>query len=168
MRWMVPSSLLVFFFLAACGPNLKADKPKTADEILAEQEMIAYENEQKADDHASPVLEDEELESDQKRNWDQRQSEIELKRAARSASTCHGSIPEEKRAQQPKGKAEVSLVFANNGNVKSATISSPFDGTDVGACALRAMKAVIVPPFQSEPEHQITWTVDLTGEKPKE
>jgi hypothetical protein len=33
---------------------------------------------------------------------------------------------------------------------------------------LRAMKSVIVPPFTDEPEHSVTWKVDLTGEAKKE
>ncbi|MBN2194495.1 MAG: hypothetical protein JW751_16880 [Polyangiaceae bacterium] len=147
--------------VSACMPSMKPDEPKTVDDILDEQERIAYENEQDGDQGV--VDSDGTLEIDEKAKWDERQSEIELKRAARSAATCHGSIPEEKRAAQPKGEATVELVFAPTGNVRSATISSPFEGTDVGACALRAMKAVIVPNF-SGPDHPVTWKVDLSGQ----
>jgi len=148
--------------LSACGPSMKPDQPKTVDEILDEQERIAYESEQDGD-RGYVGDDDGTLEIDEKAKWDERQSEIELKRAARSASTCHGSIPEEKRKAQPKGEATVELVFAPSGSVKSATISAPFEGTEVGACALRAMKAVIVPNF-SGPDHPVTWKVDLSGE----
>ncbi len=148
--------------LSACGPSMKPDKPKTVDEILDEQERIAYESEQDGNEGSSGG-DDGTLEIDEKAKWDDRQSEIELKRAARSASTCHGSIPEEKRKAQPKGEATVELVFAPSGKVKSATISAPFEGTEVGACALRAMKAVIVPNF-SGADHPVTWKVDLSGE----
>ncbi len=161
MRWMV-LGVLGSFSMVACGPSMKADKPKTVDEILYEHEMAAYEAEQN-DTGYVPGADDEELESDQKAAWDERQATLELKRAARSAATCHGSIPEEKQKEQPKGEAEVTLVFVTHGTVKSATISSPFDGTDVGKCALRAMENVIVPPFTNEPEHTVTWKVDLTG-----
>lgn len=147
--------------VAACAPSMRPDKPKTAAEILDEQERLAYEAEQNDDEEYAST--EGELDVDAKARWDERQSEIELKRAARSASTCHGSIPEEKQKEQPRGEATVELVFSPNGNVKSATISSPFDGTEVGACALRAMKAVIVPNF-SGPDHPVTWKVDLSGE----
>jgi hypothetical protein len=150
----------VVVLLTACGPSMKPDTPKTVDDILDEQEKIAYENEQNGNQGDSS--DDGTLEVDEKAKWDDRQSEIELKRAARSASTCHGSIPEEKRKDQPKGEAEVQLVFSPNGKVKSASISSPFEGTDVGKCALRAMQAVIVPNFTG-PDHPVTWKVDLTG-----
>lgn len=161
MRWMVLSVAGVLF-VSACGPSMKADKPKTVEEILHDNEMEAYKAEQ--NDTGYVPGGDEELESDKKSSWDEKQATIELKRAARSAATCHGSIPEEKQKDQPKGEAEVSLVFSNHGSVKSGTISAPFEGTDVGACALRAMKAVIVPPFTDEPTHSVTWKVDLTGQ----
>jgi hypothetical protein len=166
MRWMV-LGLLSSFAVVACGPSMKADQPKTVDEILKEHEMAAYEAEQN-DTGYVPGADDEELDSDSKSSWDEKQSTLELKRAARSAATCHGSIPEEKQKEQPKGEAEVTLVFITHGTVKSASISAPFDGTDVGKCALRAMKSVIVPPFTDEPEHTVTWKVDLTGEAKKE
>jgi hypothetical protein len=151
--------------LSACSPSMKPDQPKTVDEILDEQERIAYESEQDGD--RGYTDDDGELEIDEKAKWDDRQSEIELKRAARSASTCHGSIPEEKRKAQPKGEATVEMVFSPNGKVKSATISAPFEGTEVGACALRAMKAVIVPNFTG-PDHPVTWKIDLSGKTEEE
>jgi hypothetical protein len=165
MRWMI-LGLMGCFAVACSGGNMKAEKPKTVDELLKEHEMAAYEAEQKDSDYGA--LGDEELDVDKKASWDEKQSTIELKRAARSAATCHGSIPEEKQAEQPKGEAEVTITFENHGSVKSASIAPPFEGTDVGACALRAMKGVIVPPFQDEPEHTITWKIDLTGETEEE
>jgi hypothetical protein len=164
MRWMV-LGLVGSFLVAACGPSMKADRPKSAEEIVKDEELAAYKAEQNP--RGGYVGDDEELDSDNKSSWDDKQATLELKRAARSASTCHGSIPEEKQKEQPKGEAEVTLVFSTHGTVKSVSISSPFDGTDVGKCALRAMKSVIVPPFTDEPEHSVTWKVDLTG-KPKE
>lgn len=153
--------------VSACGPSLKGEEPKSTNDILAEEMEAAEQQEAESEAQGQPVMDDETLESDQKKKWDQRQAEIELKRAARSAATCHGSIPDEKKAEQPKGTADVVLMFSNHGSVKSATISAPFEGTEVGKCALRAMKAVIVPPYSGS-EQTVEWKVDLTGEQKKE
>jgi hypothetical protein len=161
MRFLLIGFSLVL--VSACGgARMKPDPVQTPEERLAQEEKAAEEQEQKAQLEGPADVGNEELESDKKAQFDERQAKIELARAARSAATCPKSVsPEE--GPQPKGQAEVTLVFANAGHVKSATISGEFGEKAVGKCALRAMKAVIVPNF-SGPEKTMTWPVDLTGQ----
>jgi hypothetical protein len=167
------SALSVFLVaLAGCGgPSSEGQDVKTPDEILAEQEAQAAEDEKKraahGDDYDDTV---EKTEDEKQREWDETGADRALKQAARSAETCPGSVTE----KAPKGTGTVTLTFKNDGNVKSSEIAPPYSDTPVGECVLRAMGAVIVPSYTG-PEKQVTWEVDLTGkggeataEKPKE
>lgn len=143
-----------------CGPSYgEGQGAKTPDEIVAEQEALAAEQEKLArdpSDYAAPEV----TEDEKRREWDQPFAELELKRASRSAETCPESVTE----KAPKGKARVTLVFANDGRVKEARIGEPYAETVVGKCVLNAMQAVIVRTYAG-PEKTIEWDVDLTGEK---
>ncbi len=112
-----------------------------------------------ADDYDNEVGE---TEDEKARQWDEKQADLELKRAARSAETCPGSVTE----KSPIGTANVTLVFQNDGHVKSSDIAPPYAETAVGACVLRAMGAVIVPAYQGD-EKTVTWEIELK-EPPKE
>lgn len=147
-----------------CGPSLTPEPVKTPEERLAEQERLQAEAEREAQFKERGEVDTKEIDEESKKKFDQRQAEIELKRAARSAESCALGVVGPGEKEQPKGEAEVSLVFGNDGHVKSASIAPPFEGTKVGKCALRAMGAVIVPPFVG-PEQPVTWKVDLTGSK---
>lgn len=143
----------------SCGPSYAGQGAKTPDEIVAEQEALAAEQEKKGrdpSDYAAPDV----TEDEKRREWDQAFAELELKRASRSAETCPESVTE----KSPKGKARVTLVFRNDGHVKEARVGEPYGETTVGKCVLRAMEAVIVRTY-SGPEKTIEWDVDLTGEK---
>jgi len=152
---------IVSTLVLGCGPSLEPDRVKTPDEIVAEQEAMGGEqlaNERNADDYddSTGATEDE-----KKRQWDARQADLELRRAARSAESCPESVTE----KAPKGRAAVTLVFANDGHVKTATIAEPYsEDNAVGKCVLRAMKAVIVPAYEGS-EQTMNWEVDLTGAK---
>jgi hypothetical protein len=162
-RVLTGLSVLGFSFLgAACGPSYESDI-KTPDEILAEQEEIAAEDAKESEAHRASV-DPEDTESEEKAKFDKKQSDLELKRAARGAESCPGSLPDDQKKTSPKGMAKVTLIFLNDGHVKSGTISPPFEDTPVGACVLRAMNNVIVPVFTG-PEETIEWEIDLTGEK---
>jgi len=143
-----------------CGPSYaEGQGAKTPDEIVAEQEALAAQQEKVArdpSDYAAP----EATEDEKQRQWDQPYAELELKRASRSAETCPESVTE----KAPKGKARVTLVFANDGRVKEARLGEPYADTTVGKCVLRAMEAVIVRTYTG-PEHTLEWDVDLTGAK---
>ena len=151
--------LSVMGFAVACGGGYEGEKVKTPDEIVAEQEAIAAEDEKREDATDTGVVGDEELESDKKQKFDVRQAKIELKRATRSAVTCPGSIGTDEKPAAPK--ATVTLTFGNNGNVSKATIDQAFNDTAIGKCVLRAMKAVIVPPFAGQ-EVSVDWEVDFS------
>lgn len=142
----------------ACGPSYGGQDVKTPEEIVLEQERLGAEQERRAKqyEYAGPVAE---TELEQKKKWDQKQAELELKRAARSAETCPQFVTE----PAPKGTGQVTLRFGNDGHVKSSSIDPPYADSLVGKCVLRAMAAVIVPSFQG-PEETVTWEIDLTAE----
>jgi len=154
---------LVFSILSGCGgPSNDAGHVKTPDEIVAEQEALGAEQEKKgrnANDYAEPT---EATDEEKKRLWDEDYAQLELKRASRSAETCPESVTE----KSPKGRAHVTLVFQNDGNVKEARIADPYTETAVGKCVLRAMGALIVRTFEG-PEKTVEWEIDLTGAKVK-
>jgi hypothetical protein len=151
--------------VCACGPGQGSTGVKTPDEIVAEQERLAEEDAKRADDYDSGV-EAEETDSEKTGKWDKEGTELELKRATLSAETCPETLPDEQKKDSPKGTAQVTLTFSNDGHVKQSSISEPFADTPVGKCVLRAMGAIIVEVYEG-PEETVTWEVDLTGSKKK-
>ena len=132
-------------FLWACGgPSNSGQGVKTPEQLVADQENLADQQAKEREDNP-PAVSDE---PEQKKPFDKRQADLEVKRAQRSAETCPSAVTE----QGPGGTAKVTLTFANDGHVKEATIAAPFDDTPVGKCAINAMKAVIVPPFEGGDE----------------
>jgi hypothetical protein len=165
MKRSLVTAIALGLVVLSCGVEEKQDV-KSADEWLAEQEkeganQLAQEK-QRSGSHDEPTT----TEDEKKRQWDDKQADLELRRAGRSAETCPDSVTE----KGPKGTATVTLVFANDGRVKEAKINSEYEDKAVGACVLNAMKNVIVPAYTGE-EHTVEWDVDLTGGKksgPKE
>jgi hypothetical protein len=145
--------------LAACGVDEHQDV-KSADAWLAEQEQEGAKQMADEKKRKSNANEPETTEDEKKREWDEKQADLELKRAARSAETCPESVTE----KAPKGKATVTLTFANDGRVKDSKISQEYAENAVGTCVLRAMSNVIVPAYTGE-EKTVEWEVDLTGKK---
>ncbi|NLE87279.1 MAG: hypothetical protein GX607_12870 [Myxococcales bacterium] len=152
--------LLAALPLAGCGGEQA--QVKTPEEQLAEELALAEEEARRRDDDLHR-FDEATTDSEEAAQFDQRQAELELKRATRSAQDCPGSLPEEERKLFQKGVATVTLTFSNEGRVKQRSISSNYDDTAVGTCVLRAMGAVIVPVYQG-PEKTIEWEVDLTGD----
>jgi hypothetical protein len=144
----------------ACGPSMTPDHVKGPDEQIADQEKAQVEAEKEGQFKETGTVDTKEIDEEQKKKFDQKQAELELKRQTRSAETCPGAIGATDK-DQPKGEGEVSLVFGNNGRVKSASIGPPFTDTKVGDCVLNAYKSAIVPPFVG-PEQPMTWKVDLS------
>lgn len=138
---------------------MEADRPKTPDEIVAEQEKLGAENQKKASYYDSGSGSDE-TESEKSAQWDDEYASRELRRASRSAETCPESVTE----KAPKGKAQVTLTFANDGHVKESTVAAPYEETAVGKCVLRAMGAVIVKNYSGAPK-TVQYEIDLTGAK---
>ncbi len=148
--------------LWACGgPSSSGQGVKTPDQLVEDQENQAAQDEKERQENPGDVGPVGETDAEKKSKFDKRQSELELKRAQRSAESCPNAVTEE----GPTGTAKFTLVFGNDGHVKEATISAPFDGTAVGKCALNAMKAVIVPRFEGSDE-TVDWEVNI-GPKDK-
>jgi hypothetical protein len=148
------------FGAVACGPSYDEHTIKTADDRLKEQEELAYQEELRA--RNKPEATGEVVEETEKPGaFDDKQADLELKRATRSAETCPEVVTGDK---VPHGKTTVTLTFALDGSVAEATIAPPFEGTRIGDCALNAYQAIIVPPYTGE-RKVITWDVNL--EKPK-
>jgi hypothetical protein len=146
--------------VVGCGPSYDDRTIKTANERLQEQEQLAYEEEQRK--RANPTTGGDAVEDpDRPGEFDDKQAELEFKRATRSAETCPDVVTDEK---SPRGKTAVTVTFALDGSVASATIPPPYEGTRLGNCVLNAYQALIVPPYSGE-RKVITWDVDL--DKPK-
>jgi hypothetical protein len=155
------------FLLLACGVE-ERQNVKSTDEWLAEQDkegakQLAESNKQKGSREEPTATEDEKI-----REWDEKQANLELRRASRSAETCPESVTEKatKGKSTGLGMATVTLVFANDGNVKDSKIDAEFADKPIGICVLRAMGSVIVPAYKGE-EHTVVWDVDLSGAKEK-
>jgi len=160
--------VFVVGLMTACGPSMEADHVKTPDELIADQEaagdeqMKKQKNSSDYDDTSAGTTDE-----DKRRGWDTKQADIELHRASHSAESCPESIQEKttKGKGPALGKATLVLTFANDGHVKSATISDPFgEDTGIGKCVLRAMRAIIVPAYVGD-EQVVNWEVDLSGGK---
>jgi hypothetical protein len=153
----------VLWLVGCGGPSEEVDHAKSPDEIIAEQERLGAEQERKSKEHAqySGNLNAEETDMEKKQQFDKKQTKLELQRATRSAETCVGVMTDK---DTPRGTGKVTLVFDNEGHVKSGTIAAPFEGTPIGKCVMNAYNAVIVPPYVG-PEATIDWEVDLTGSK---
>ena len=148
-----------------CGSGFKGDRAKTPDEIVAEEEAEGAKDVEREKIADSEFTGDEELESDKIARFDKRQAKMELARAARSAVTCPGSIGTE--TQLPSQTTTVTLTFANEGHVKSASIDSNYADSPIGKCVLRAMKAVVVPRYSGS-EVTTEWTIDFSEAKNEE
>jgi len=165
--------------IVACASN-EPGEVKSPDQILAEQEALGDEQLKKQQQSAPHVDTSESTSEEKKREWDEKQADLELHRAAHSAETCPDSVVEgdknidPKTGKPPKGskapakskdtKANVSIVFANDGHVKELKVAPPYDENPVGKCVQRALNAVIVPAYVG-PEHTEEWVIDLTGGK---
>jgi hypothetical protein len=146
---------------AGCGPSYDEHSIKTADDRLKEQEELAYQEELRS--RTKPEASGEVVEEAEKVGvFDDKQADLELRRATRSAETCPEVVTGDK---VPHGKTTVTLTFALDGSVAEATIPPPYEGTRIGDCALNAYQAIIVPPYSGE-RKVITWDVNL--EKAKE
>jgi hypothetical protein len=155
----VLAAILTTTWLAACS-TASPDHVKTSDEWLAEQEGEGAKLQAESKKNEGAYDEPGSTEDEKKREWDDKQVDLELKRAARSAETCPESVTE----KAPKGKATVTLTFTNDGRVKDSKISEQYAENAVGKCVLRAMGSVIVPAYTGS-EHTIEWEIDLTGAK---
>lgn len=152
-------SLSVATFLAACGPSMEPGGVMTPEQRLQEEEMKAYEAEKaekaRGDDYEVPA------ETDEREEFDKKQAELEMKRASLSARTCVKVVEGAKATTV----ADVTVIFGNDGNVREATIGSPYADTPLGECVLNAYRSVIVPPFR-ETDFTMAWQLDFNAPPP--
>jgi len=131
--------------LTACGPSY-TQTVKGPDEMLADQEALAVEQEKKSKDQGeySGAGANEASDSEKAEKFDEVYTEREISRAVRSAVTCPGVS-----GVGPYGEAKVSITFNNEGHVVAdkTTINEPFAGTPNGDCVLRALNAIITKNF---------------------
>ncbi len=88
--------------LVACGASNNEGEVKTPDQLLADQERLGDEQlkkERNANDYADTSGSTEE---EKKREWDEKQGDLELHRAAHSAETCPDSVVEGDKAIDPR------------------------------------------------------------------
>jgi hypothetical protein len=148
--------------ISACGPSYDGQDVKTPDQLVDEQDQLeqAAEKNKKARG-VDETYSSEETDAEKKREFDRKQVDMELKRATRSAESCPGVVVEqEKKGEHPRGETKVSISFQEDGTVRQVSIPSPFDGTPLGDCVIRAYKSVIVPPY-SGGEQIVDWDVVL-------
>jgi hypothetical protein len=146
--------------LTACGPSY-TQTVKSPDEMLADQEALAVEQEQKSKEHAtySDTAAPEATESEKAEKFDSKYTDMEISRAVRSAVTCPGVS-----GQGPYGEAKVSVTFNNDGHViaDKTTINAPFAETPNGECVLRAVNAIITKNFVGQ---QVTKEISVKLEQ---
>jgi len=162
MRAMKRATIVVLAFqLWGCGPSYGGQDVKTPDELIDEQEQMAAEDEKKKKEKGTDEpYSSEETDAEKKRAFDKKQAKMELQRATRSAESCPGVVAEQETKEHPRGDTKVTITFQEDGTVRQAQIPSPFDGTPVGDCVLRAFKAVIVPPYVGG-DQIVDWDVSL-------
>lgn len=156
------SSLVATVLFAGCGPSMEPGGVKSPEDRIREQEQLAYEAEQREKQQGDDYLV-EDADVDEREAFDQKQADLELKRASLSARTC-GDVVE---GDKPKGVADVMVIFQSDGNVREATIGAPYSDTQLGECVLNAYRAVIVPPFR-ETEFTVPWKLDFDAKPPEE
>jgi hypothetical protein len=150
--------------ISACGPSNEGQDVKTPDQLVDEQDQIEQQDEKNkkargVDD--SSALANQETDEEKRKEFDRKQVDLELKRATRSAESCPGVVAEEeKKGEHPRGDTRVSITFHEDGTVGQVVIPSPFDGTPLGECVIRAYKAVIVPPYKGG-DQIVDWDVSL-------
>jgi len=138
--------LLLSSVAIGCGTSY-TQTVKSPDEIVAEQEQLGAEQEKNKDAHDTGSNAGE-LDSEKRKKFDDRQADIEVNRAVRSAETCPGVVE-----SGPYGTASVSITFKNDGHVMAdkSTIDTQYAEKPIGECVLRAINAVIVPSFVGAP-----------------
>ncbi len=155
--------------LGGCGPSYGGQDVKTPDQLIDDQEQMAAQEEQEKKKRGTDDISysAEETDAEKKRKFDRKQVDMELKRATRSAESCPGVVVEQEKTEKkehPRGDTRVSVTFQEDGTVRQVSIPSPFDGTPLGECVVRAYKAVIVPPY-TEGEQIVDVDVSLKDAK---
>ncbi len=157
--------LLTTGLFLACEPAY-TQKVKSPDEILAEQEKLGADQEKKTAEQGSPVDSDVSGTGvDEKEAFDATYTDIEIKRAVRSAETCPGVTNE-----GPYGTLKLSVTFGNDGRVMAdkTSMPAPFAETKIGACIGQAVNKIITKNFVGQPvTKEISMTLTEVEKKPE-
>jgi hypothetical protein len=152
--------MLLGLKVVGCGPSYGGQDVKTPDQLVDEQEQIAAQDEQKKKARGDDTYVADDTDAEKRRKFDEKQSKLELQRATNSAESCPGAVSGTEGKDKPRGQTRVTVTFQEDGTVRDVTIPSPFDGTKIGDCVLRAYKGVIVPPYTGG-EQIVDWDIDL-------
>ena len=152
---------------SACGPGSGGQDVKTPDQLIEEQEKLGMEDEKKKKARGvDESYSSEATDSEKKRQFDKKQTKLELMRATMSAESCPGVVFEQEGKEHPRGEFKASITFQEDGTVRQVSIPSPFDGKPVGDCVVQAYKHVIIPPYTGG-EQIVDWDVNLKDKKPE-
>jgi hypothetical protein len=148
----------------ACGGSQKADV-MTPEERLEEQLRMA-EEQRDLEERSTDQFAQSETVDEEEAKFDEDSATHEMKRAALNAVDCPNTFEKDQLGAYAPGTATVNMTFENNGGVKDVGVSSPYSGTAVGDCIVRAMGTVRVEPFKGA-EVMKTWELQLEAPKPK-
>lgn len=150
-------------FGVGCGGNkshVKSQEERLEEQMALADEQIAEQEQQRA------LMDEAESDSEKAEKFDKEQAKHELKRATLNASDCPNTFEPEQLTDFQPGEAVLQITFQNDGTVKEATINSPYEGTNVGDCVLRAINSVQIKLFSGE-EVTVEWKVKLDAPKKK-
>ncbi len=154
---------LISVFVVACGGSNNGGI-KTAEERLDEQLAIAEAQQPEQDSNLSQY-DEAATDSEEANKFNKEAAKHELKRAGLNAVDCPNTFEKAQLGDYQPGKAVVTLTFENAGTVKDVSVSSPYAGTPVGECIVRAMGTVAIDPYQ-DPEVTTTWELEMGPAKP--
>lgn len=151
--------------LAACaGSKGKADV-MTPEQRLEEQLRIA-EEQRGVEEQSNSTFDEASTTDEEEAKFDEESAEHELKRASLNAVDCPNTFEKSQLGDYSPGKAEVNLIFQNDGSVKDVEVGAPYSGTPVGDCIVRAMSTVKIEPFKGEVVPK-TRELEMAAPKPK-
>lgn len=157
--------ILGSFALAACAGSKGNSEVMTPEERLEEQLRIA-EEQRDVEDRSNSSFDEAATTDEEESKFDEESAEHELKRASLNAVDCPNTFEKSQLGDYSPGKAEVSLMFKNDGGVKDVEVGAPYSGTPVGDCIVRAMSTVKIEPFKGE-EVPKTRELEMAAPKPK-
>jgi hypothetical protein len=150
----------------ACGGSKKNTGVMTPQERLEEQLRIA-EEQKDLEDRSTDQFSQASTVDEEEAQFDEESATHELNRASLNAVDCPNTFEKDQLGQYTPGTANVTLTFTNTGEVKDVAVTSPYNGTPVGDCIIRAMGTVRVEPFQGAEVHK-TWELQMEAPKPRE
>lgn len=151
--------------LAACAGSKGNSEVMTPEERLEEQLRMA-EEQREVEDQSNSNFDEASTTAEEESKFDEESAEHEMKRASLNAVDCPNTFEKAQLGDYTPGKAEVNMIFTNEGNVKDVEVGAPYSGTPVGDCIVRAMSTVKIEPFKGD-EVPKTRELEMGPPKPK-